>query len=48
MYICGGSAGVNGVFLVAEVLLIGAWRVAGHFGGDGLIRNLRHGQLQYK
>jgi thiosulfate dehydrogenase [quinone] large subunit len=48
MYICGGSAGVNGVFLVTEVLLIGAWRVAGHIGGDGVIRNLRHGQLQYQ
>jgi thiosulfate dehydrogenase [quinone] large subunit len=36
MYVMGGSAGVNGVFLVIAVLLVAAWRVAGHLGGDGL------------
>lgn len=37
MYITGGSAGVNGVFIAAGVLLIAAWWVAGHLGGDRLI-----------
>jgi thiosulfate dehydrogenase [quinone] large subunit len=34
LYITGGSAGVNGVFIVLGVLLIAAWRVAGYFGVD--------------
>jgi thiosulfate dehydrogenase [quinone] large subunit len=41
MYVCSGSAGVNGVFLLAGMLLICAWRVAGHLGGDGLVRTQR-------
>ena len=41
MYIMGGSAGVNGVFLASGVLLVAAWRVAGHLGGDGIVRRLR-------
>jgi thiosulfate dehydrogenase [quinone] large subunit len=40
MYVCGGSAGVNGVFIIAGVLLICAGRVAGHLGGDRIIRRL--------
>ena len=38
MYVMGGSAGVNGVFLAGAVLLVVGWRVAGELGGDGLIR----------
>jgi len=34
LYITGGSAGVNGVFIVLGVLLVAAWRVAGYFGVD--------------
>jgi thiosulfate dehydrogenase [quinone] large subunit len=34
MYITGGSAGVNGVFIVLAVLLVAAWRVAGYYGVD--------------
>jgi thiosulfate dehydrogenase [quinone] large subunit len=34
LYITGGSAGVNGVFIVLGVMLIAAWRVAGYFGID--------------
>jgi thiosulfate dehydrogenase [quinone] large subunit len=41
MYITGGAAGVNGIFLAAAVLLIAAWRVAGHLGGDGVLARLR-------
>lgn len=41
MYICGGSAGVNGLFMLSGVLLIAAWKVAGHLGGDGAITVLR-------
>jgi thiosulfate dehydrogenase (quinone) large subunit len=40
LYICGGSAGPNGVFIVAGVLLLCAWRVAGHLGGDRIIIDL--------
>ena len=40
MYICGGSAGVNGVFILVGVLLMAAWRVAGELGGDGILRRL--------
>jgi hypothetical protein len=39
--ICGGSVGMNGVFLLAEVLLVCAWRVACYYGGDRLIHDLR-------
>jgi thiosulfate dehydrogenase [quinone] large subunit len=41
MYTMGGSAGVNGVYIAAGVLLVAAYRVAGHLGGDGLVRRLR-------
>jgi thiosulfate dehydrogenase [quinone] large subunit len=41
MYIFGGSAGVNGVFLIAAVLLMCAWQVAGHFGGDRVVPAVR-------
>jgi thiosulfate dehydrogenase [quinone] large subunit len=34
MYITGGSAGPNGVFIALGVLLIAAWRVAGYLGAD--------------
>jgi thiosulfate dehydrogenase [quinone] large subunit len=34
LYITGGSAGVNGVFIVLGVLLVAAWRVAGYIGVD--------------
>ena len=34
MYITGGSAGPNGVFVLLGVLLIAAWRVAGYLGAD--------------
>lgn len=34
MYITGGSAGPNGLFILAGVLLILAWRVAGYLGAD--------------
>jgi thiosulfate dehydrogenase (quinone) large subunit len=34
MYITGGSAGPNGLFILAGVLLILAWRVAGYLGVD--------------
>jgi thiosulfate dehydrogenase (quinone) large subunit len=37
MYITGGSAGPNGVFILLGVLLIAAWRVAGHLGADYLL-----------
>ena len=37
MYITGGSAGVNGIFLAAGVLLIAAARVSGHLGGDRFV-----------
>jgi thiosulfate dehydrogenase [quinone] large subunit len=42
MYVMGGSAGVNGTFLALAALLIAAWRVAGHLGGDRLI----HARIQ--
>jgi thiosulfate dehydrogenase (quinone) large subunit len=34
MYITGGSAGPNGIFILLGVLLIAAWRVAGYLGAD--------------
>jgi thiosulfate dehydrogenase (quinone) large subunit len=34
MYITGGSAGPNGVFILLGVLLVAAWRVAGYLGAD--------------
>lgn len=34
LYIAGGSAGVNGILMALGILLILAWRVAGHFGVD--------------
>ena len=34
MYITGGSAGPNGIFVLCGVLLIFAWRVAGYLGVD--------------
>lgn len=34
MYITGGSAGPNGVFIGLGVLLVAAWRVAGYLGVD--------------
>jgi thiosulfate dehydrogenase (quinone) large subunit len=34
MYITGGSAGPNGIFILLAVLLIAAWRVAGYLGAD--------------
>jgi len=34
MYITGGSAGTNGVFILLGVLLVAAWRVAGYLGAD--------------
>jgi thiosulfate dehydrogenase (quinone) large subunit len=34
MYITGGSAGPNGLFILAGVLLVLAWRVAGYLGVD--------------
>ncbi|MDQ3475069.1 MAG: DoxX family protein [Actinomycetota bacterium] len=37
MYVTGGSAGVNGIYIALAVLLICAWRVAGHLGGDRFI-----------
>jgi thiosulfate dehydrogenase [quinone] large subunit len=45
MYIMGGSAGVNGVFMLLSILLICAWRVSGNIGGDGVVRKLRVGAL---
>jgi thiosulfate dehydrogenase [quinone] large subunit len=39
MYVCAGSAGVNGLFIIAGVLLICADHVAGHLGGDRIIRH---------
>jgi thiosulfate dehydrogenase [quinone] large subunit len=41
MYVFGGSAGVNGLFILLGLSLMCAWQVAGHFGGDGLVRRLR-------
>lgn len=34
MYITGGSAGPNGIFILLGVLLLAAWRVAGYLGAD--------------
>ena len=34
LYITGGSAGPNGVFILFGVLLAAAWRVAGYLGAD--------------
>jgi thiosulfate dehydrogenase [quinone] large subunit len=34
MYITGGPAGPNGVFIGLGVRLIAAWRVAGYLGAD--------------
>ncbi len=34
MYITGGSAGPNGIFILLGVLLVAAWRVAGYLGAD--------------
>ncbi|WP_051267248.1 DoxX family protein [Nakamurella lactea] len=34
LYIAGGSAGTNGILMVLGILLILAWRVAGHYGLD--------------
>jgi thiosulfate dehydrogenase (quinone) large subunit len=34
MYITGGPAGPNGIFILLGVLLIDAWRVAGYLGAD--------------
>jgi thiosulfate dehydrogenase [quinone] large subunit len=34
MYITGGSAGPNGIFIGLAVLLVAAWRVAGYLGVD--------------
>lgn len=34
MYITGGSAGPNGIFMLLGLLLIAAWRVAGYLGAD--------------
>jgi thiosulfate dehydrogenase (quinone) large subunit len=34
LYITGGSAGPNGVFILFGVLLVAAWRVAGYLGAD--------------
>src|ERR1700722_314268 len=34
MYITGGSAGPNGIFILLGVLLVAAWRVAGYLGVD--------------
>jgi thiosulfate dehydrogenase (quinone) large subunit len=34
LYITGGSAGPNGVFILLGVLLVAAWRVAGYLGAD--------------
>jgi thiosulfate dehydrogenase (quinone) large subunit len=34
MYITGGSAGPNGIFVLLGVLLVAAWRVAGYLGAD--------------
>ena len=34
MYITGGSAGPNGIFILLGMLLIAAWRIAGHLGAD--------------
>jgi thiosulfate dehydrogenase [quinone] large subunit len=37
MYITGGSAGPNGIFILLGVLLVAAWRVAGYLGADYLL-----------
>lgn len=37
MYVFGGSAGENGTYLIAGMLLVLAWRVAGRLGVDGLL-----------
>ena len=37
MYITGGSAGPNGIFIALGVLLVVAWRVAGYLGADYLV-----------
>ena len=34
MYITGGSAGPNGIFILLGVLLVAAWRVSGYLGAD--------------
>ena len=34
LYITGGSAGPNGVFILGGILLVAAWRVAGYLGAD--------------
>ena len=34
LYITGGSAGPNGIFILVGVLLVAAWRVAGYLGVD--------------
>ena len=34
LYITGGSAGPNGIFILLGVLLVAAWRVAGYLGVD--------------
>jgi thiosulfate dehydrogenase (quinone) large subunit len=34
LYITGGSAGPNGVFILFGILLVAAWRVAGYLGAD--------------
>lgn len=42
LYITGGSAGPNGVFILFGVLLVAAWRVAGYLGADYLLLPLPH------
>ena len=37
LYITGGSAGPNGVFILLGVLLVAAWRVAGYLGADHVV-----------
>ncbi len=37
LYVSAGSAGVNGVFIITGVLVLCAWRVAGHLCGDRII-----------
>lgn len=45
MYVTGGSAGVNGIYIALAILLMCAWRVAGHLGGDRFIHRFDFARL---